>query len=407
MPITTIPKKYVVVSSTAPTNPFDGQYWRDTSNNQLKMYNASSGNWELRQSVRSDTEPSNPVDGLIWIDTSGNNTETNQYDSGSSSWELIMARGSDSPEYPVAGSLWRDTGAGKLKQYDGSSWATVGNTIDNNSIVENTSGEIKVNDIIFKNYSFDFSALSYSGELSITSYKLLDCCWGDNGNLFFSVDNTNLLVHKYSLSTAYDLSTATEQQTLDFSSLVSDNGYYMTGITISSDGSKLILLEAYNNSDNATIYKYNLSTSFDLSTGSKDQEVSVSSNISDGRALIRNSDGSKFFVADNGGYIEVFELSTPYDLSTLSHTNSLDFTGDTTNLDGFNFADDGNYLLLNNGDVAIKYSLSTAYDPSTSSKDASLDFSSEGALAYSLIYNNTGSTLYIYYTSFLIYKNFA
>lgn len=76
-----------------------------------------------RYVVRSTAEPGGKFPGLMWIDESGGNVELNQWNG--SAWECWLARGPDIPEYPVEGSLWRDTGKGELNQYDGNSFGPV------------------------------------------------------------------------------------------------------------------------------------------------------------------------------------------------------------------------------------------------------------------------------------------
>jgi hypothetical protein len=122
-----------------PTREVDGSLWRDTSSGSFKAYDAGVSAWvEISKVFRGDTEPANPRAGDLWQDTSGNNVELNEYTG--STWELWFGRGSDNPTYPVEGSLWRDTSAGQLKQYDGSSWGSVGVT-DHANLNNVTSGQ--------------------------------------------------------------------------------------------------------------------------------------------------------------------------------------------------------------------------------------------------------------------------
>jgi len=79
--------------------------------------------------VRQDAEPQRKLDGMLWITESGgqngNNIERYVYDKSSATWELIRSHGPDTPRYPAAGASWRDTSAGKSKEYDGSAWVNV------------------------------------------------------------------------------------------------------------------------------------------------------------------------------------------------------------------------------------------------------------------------------------------
>lgn len=62
MSISAIPRKTVVVDSSAPASPFEGQLWRDTSTNTLKQWDGSS--WDKVQ--KSDVDI-----GLGWVKEGG------------------------------------------------------------------------------------------------------------------------------------------------------------------------------------------------------------------------------------------------------------------------------------------------------------------------------------------------
>lgn len=83
--VTTIPKQFVIVSDAAPASPFQGQLWRDTSNNVLKQWDGSQ--WvSVQTSPDSNTitlnsngeiqvsKPSNYVIGDFEVDQDGFNT---------------------------------------------------------------------------------------------------------------------------------------------------------------------------------------------------------------------------------------------------------------------------------------------------------------------------------------------
>ena len=115
-------------------------------------------------------------------------------------------------------------------------------------------------------------------------------------------------VYQYSLSTAFDLSTAS-YDSVSFS--VSSQDTVPSGITFNSDGTKMYMVGLTN--DN--VYQYSLSTGFDLSTASYDSvSFSVSSQDTSPYDIAFNSDGTKMYMAGiaNDSVFQ-YSLSTAFD----------------------------------------------------------------------------------------------
>ena len=76
---------------------------------------------------------------------------------------------------------------------------------------------------------------------------------------------------------------------------------------------------------NAKIFQYTFSTAWDLSTGTySSKSILISSQVSTGTGLCFSSDGSKMYVIDDGtallNTIYQYDLSTPWDVSTASYS---------------------------------------------------------------------------------------
>jgi len=104
----------------SPEYPVDGTQWSDGS--ESLRYN--NGDWELINSaVSSNAEPGNKTAGILWRDTSGSNVELHQWTGGQ--WETWFARGPDTPEYSVEGTIW-NPGDGTTQRYDGGGYRSIG-----------------------------------------------------------------------------------------------------------------------------------------------------------------------------------------------------------------------------------------------------------------------------------------
>ena len=96
----------------------------------------------------------------------------------------------------------------------------------------------------------------------------------------------------------------------------------------------------------ATMFRYDMTTAYDLNTASYVGSTSIFSTISDFHI---NSDGTKMMYMNNAGRLNIINMSTAYDLTSFgSVTQSLDFTS-TTYMPGYQLRDmqwssDGNYL---------------------------------------------------------------
>jgi len=185
---------------------------------------------------------------------------------------------------------------------------------------------------------------------------------GDSGNKLYVFDAGSYRVYQYSLSTANDITTATydSKNFLTGSQDSNPRGLYFT-----SDGLNMVTV----GTSNERVYRYSLSTAWDVSTASYPNDFySVSAQSTSQRGVFLKSDGTKFYINDDGGNaIEEYTMSTAYVLSTASHTNTFSLGSDTWY--GLSFKPDGtSFFIYKNGGLEFReYSMTTAWDTSTAS----------------------------------------
>lgn len=178
--------------------------------------------------------------------------------------------------------------------------------------------------------AYDLSSVTYDSVSFIASteeptpYALE---FNNNGTKMYLVGVTNDTVYQYSLSTAYDVSTAS-YDSVSFS--VASEDSQPSGIMFNNDGTKLYQTGLASDAAN----QYSLSTAYDLSTISYDS-VSFSFSTQEANVLDMtfNADGSKLFIVGLNNKT-VFQYSTQaltqtLDLST-GHTFSFTPSGATT-----------------------------------------------------------------------------
>lgn len=175
-----------------------------------------------------------------------------------------------------------------------------------------------------------------------------------DGTSFYTIDRSNDNIYQYDLTTAWDISTASYANK-SFSVNTQEGAPY--AIFFKSDGTKVYMTGAVND----TVYQYSLSTAWDISTASYDSvSFSVSAQLSSPSALFFNPDGDKFWaIGSITRRVYQYSLSTAWDLSTASY-DSINFAtfSQDTEPHGLFFKSDGSkmYTIGNTNDNVYQYS---------------------------------------------------
>jgi 6-phosphogluconolactonase (cycloisomerase 2 family) len=178
-------------------------------------------------------------------------------------------------------------------------------------------------------------------------------------------------VYQYSLSTAFDVSTAS-YDSVSFSMSSQETGN--SGISFSPDGTKMFAVGFFN--DN--VHQYSLSTGFNLSTASYDGvSFSVAAQEDGPTAIQIAPSGTKMFIiGQTTDSVHQYSLSTAFDLSTASYDNvSFSVASQETAPRGFVFSSDGGsmYVVGLNTDTIYQYTTGTSA-PATLSYPSSVDW---------------------------------
>ena len=136
------------------------------------------------------------------------------------------------------------------------------------------------------------------------------------------------------------------------------------GILFNNDGTKAYFLNSSASPDEA--YQYSLSTAYDISSATYDtKSLDFSAQDTQAVAFLFNDDGSKIFYGGiTNSNIYEYTLSTDFDISTETYTsNTFSVTTQTTTMKDFAFNADGTvmYVIGNAADSIYLYDLSTGY----------------------------------------------
>ena len=244
---------------------------------------------------------------------------------------------------------------------------------------------------------YDLANASYDS----VSFSVTSQASGPNG-FFIKSDGTKLYVtgqtsdavFQYTLSTAWDLSTAS-YDSVSFS--VSSQETVPNGVFFKSDGTKMYVV----GSSTDSVYQYSLSTAWDLSTASYDSvSFSVASQATIPRSVDFSSDGLNMYVSNaSDDALYQYILSTAWDLSTASYASkTVSVQTQEGTLRGHAFNSNGTKLFIvgTTADTVFQYDLTTAWDISTATySSTSFSISSQSGTPHDIFFKDDGAKMYI------------
>ena len=270
---------------------------------------------------------------------------------GGNPWDVTTAVYNGSPQnwFRVAGD--DPSPQGFFFKSDGTKMYVAGNS--NDSVLEYDLST-----------PWDISKLSYLQSFSVSSQST------NPTGVFFKPDGTKMYVscnandsaYEYDLSTAWDVSTASYLQS--FSLLAQDAS--IQDLFFKPDGAKMYIVGGVNDS----VYEYDLSTSWNISTASYQRSFSVASQDTSPTGVFFKPDGTKMYVAGNSSdSVLEYDLSTAWNVSSASYLQNFSITNQETSPEGLFFKDDGSkiYTVGGSKDSVYEYDLSTAWDVSSGS----------------------------------------
>lgn len=163
------------------------------------------------------------------------------------------------------------------------------------------------------------------------------------------------------------------------------------GFAIFNDTGTKMFASNYNN---VTCYQYTLTTPWDLTTASY---ANLSQNVTDGIDAWFSADGLTLWTA-NGGRINEYSCSTPYD-DMGNYTLVQSVSGFSPGLNNFRFNDDGTVLYgtvrVATGVPVYEYPLSTPYDISTATTTATDSINLLGYYDQGIDFNSDGTKFFV------------
>jgi DNA-binding beta-propeller fold protein YncE len=237
------------------------------------------------------------------------------------------------------------------------------------------------------NASYDSVSFSVSGQ-DTSPRKVF---FKPDGTKMYVAGSTGRNVYEYDLSTAWDITSATFLQSFSVSTEETD----LRGLYFESDGTEMYII----GSGGDDVNQYSLSTAWDVSSASFLQAFSVATQETSPQGLFFKPDGTQMFVVGIiGDSVYEYALSTAWDVSTASHTQSFSVISQAPFVTDVFFNPDGNkmWVIGQTSDAVSQYSLSTAWDVSTSVYDSVVfSVSSQETAPQGFFFKPDGSKMYV------------
>jgi len=207
--------------------------------------------------------------------------------------------------------------------------------------------------------AFDVSTATFVDSFSVALQETspLGLVFNSAGTKMFVVGSASDSVHEYVLSPAYDVSTATFVDSFS----VAGQETSPTDVAFSADGAKMFVVGTIGDDVN----EYTLTTAFDVSTATFVDSFSVAAQETSPEGLTFNPSGTKMFVIGfdlfaGGADAHKYKLNAPFDVSTATFVETFSVAAQETTPRGITFKPDGTQMfVVGSGEDSVhEYSLS-------------------------------------------------
>jgi sugar lactone lactonase YvrE len=285
----------------------------------------------------------------------------------------------------TSGSYIETTAPTSYDQVASGSWEMYG-------VVYNAAdGDLELSAVTIN--QFDVSTAVYSQSFSAASQdaNIRGVVFNADGTKMFICGSDGDDVNEYTLSTGFDVSTASFVDAFSISSQENNP----SALAFNTDGTKMFIVGLTND----TVYQYSLSTGFDVSTASYDSvSFSVASQDGSPFGLAFNANGTKMFIVGfNGDAVYEYTLSTGFNVSTASFVDSFSVASQETLPQGLAFNSDGTKMFIvgQTNDTVYQYNLSTGFDVSTATYNQNFDVSAQDTLPRGIAFNTDGTKMFV------------
>lgn len=249
-------------------------------------------------------------------------------------------------------------------------------------------------------FGFDISGATYDGDSaafdhSATADRVDAAHFNPAGTKLFLLNYGNDTIYQYTLTTGYDLTTASYDNLSFYVGAKEDRPL---GLLFNPSGTRMFVSGFGSDS----VHQWNLTNGFSIASSNVTYSKVYSANLIAPSGLAFNSDGSKLFIVDQGNgadHIEVHSLPTNYDLGSASQDSTIFSTlGQDQTPEAIEFSSDGKKLVMLGSatDKVYLYTLTSAFDLSTISySGTSFSVASQATSPAGLAFNSDGDKMFV------------
>lgn len=324
----------------------------------------------------------------------------NSSDGNGNVWQIRAGTGGLNPLFRI----YDETGStDRLIIENGSGNIGIGTTTP--SVKLEVDGSIKSSETFFfsdsstqihaatpEDFSWHIASASYVKAISISQQdpSALGLFFKSDGTKMYLVGDWNDAIYQYALSTPWDISTAAT----DKSRGVSSQDVSPSGIFFKPDGTKMYMA----GSSGGEMNEYALSTPWDISTTSHTQVFSVATQEIHPRGVFFRPDGRKIYiVGTESDNVNEYTLSTPWDISTALHSQVFNISFQETSPQDISFKSDGKkmYIIGTDSSAISEYDLYTSWDISTASYTQVFSVATQEIYPRAVFFKPDGSKMYV------------
>jgi len=245
--------------------------------------------------------------------------------------------------------------------------------------------------------AWDISTATASTVLSVATQDRSpeDLFIDSTGTRLFMIGALFQSVYRYNLGTAWTVSSATFVAPTSSYFSVSAQTTSPYGLTFGSNGTRMYLT-----SDGSSVFQYNLSVAWNVFTATSAATFSTASQDNTLRGIYfgGTTPGSKMYVVGSSNdRVYEYNLGTPWEISTATYLQQFSIAGQDTSPSGLYFSPDGlrMFVMGDANNTVYKYNLSSAWNISTAVSAQSASISLVGSTPRGVFFKDDGLIMYL------------